>query len=181
MLAALSRHIAHPDRGRFAPQPADIVFFLEGGTEDRALFAWSRVESAIRHVGPYQTVVFDDPAIHAAIDGMGGWMLLCNMSDDELPFRRNEFVKRYRALAERGVFEYPRRLVGIAEHHNSADGHELPEPVLIGDAELAKQVYLNGASSAGIEYRKASSLIDAAGTGLSVGSHDVRAKAALTR
>ncbi len=70
----LTAHINDPKHGDFAPKPADIVRHIEGDGDSRALAAWSKVEQAIRTVGPYESVVFDDPRTMAAVDDMGGWM-----------------------------------------------------------------------------------------------------------
>src|SRR5689334_9899663 len=52
---ALNRHAVNPDNGQFPPKPADVVKLIGGGTQDAALVAWSKVDKAIRHVGPYQS------------------------------------------------------------------------------------------------------------------------------
>lgn len=69
---ALNAHIYNPDCGQFFPKPADVVRFIEGSGETRALQAWSKVEQAIKQVGGYQSVVFDDALIHAVLENMGG-------------------------------------------------------------------------------------------------------------
>ncbi len=143
---ALSLHCQDPDRGQWLPKPADVVRLLDGGSGDRSLQAWSKVERAIRQVGPWQSVVFDDPVIHAVITDMGGWIQLCQVTDDELPFRANEFRKRYQGYALRGCDAFPKALTGIAEAHNRAHGcltrHD--EPLAIGDAGKCAMVFMSG-------------------------------------
>src|SRR5688572_11086717 len=65
---ALQTHINNPDCGQYFPKPADVVRFIEGSGETRALQAWTKVEQAIIQVGSYQSVVFDDPLIHAVLE-----------------------------------------------------------------------------------------------------------------
>ena len=141
---AFSLHCQDPDRGQWLPKPADIVRLLDGGTGDRSLAAWSKVERAIREVGPYASVVFDDPAIHAIIRDMGGWIELCNVSDDEMPYRAAEFRKRYQGYALRETGDYPRKLVGLHEAENARNGFAPPEPVLVCDERKCLDVHEHG-------------------------------------
>src|SRR5437870_914018 len=75
---AFQSHVQNPDCGQFFPKPADIVRFIEGSGETKALLAWAKVERAIRQLGSYQSVVFDDSLIHIVIEDMGGWVKLCS-------------------------------------------------------------------------------------------------------
>jgi hypothetical protein len=62
---ALLAHIQNPDNGQFMPKPADVIRFLKGSYHTQALQAWSKVIQAIKQLGSYTSVVFDDPLIHA--------------------------------------------------------------------------------------------------------------------
>jgi hypothetical protein len=139
-------HLGNPDAGAFFPRPADLVRHIQGNTKSRALQAWSKVEKAMRSVGSYASVAFDDPLIHAALSEMGGWVHLCNTDTDELPFRAAEFEKRYIAhLHAGGVAEYPRYFPGITETANAAAGLQHDEAVrLIGNRELAALCFQAG-------------------------------------
>ena len=147
---AFNSHLVNPDSGQFFPKPADIVKFIDGNTQSNALRAWSKVEKAVRHVGPYRTVVFDDALIHAVLVDMGGWIDICNMTDKELPFRRNEFEKRYRGFGINPPEKYSKKLIGISEAScNKLNGtlgktFKLPRPVVIGNTEEARLVYRGG-------------------------------------
>lgn len=150
VLRGLSAHVQNPDNGQYLPKPADIIRVLDGDTQTAGLKAWSKVVSAIRSVGPYQDVVFDDPAIHAIISDMGGWVQINQITEDELPFKSNEFVKRYKgALSGINEIEYPKLLTGISNAYNSVEGHGTSRPVLIGDPNKARQVYRLGRNNAG--------------------------------
>lgn len=141
----LSRHMQSPDSGQFMPKPADVIRMIGGTTQDGALQAWAKVDAAVRSVGTYQTVAFDDPIIHAVVDDMGGWVALGTKTEHEWPFVAKEFENRYRGYRNRGgADEYPRTLIGIAEAQNSQNGIPSQPPVLIGDTGLAKQVLLGG-------------------------------------
>lgn len=141
----LTAHINDPKHGDFAPKPADIVRHIEGDGDSRALAAWSAVEQAIRTVGPYESVVFDDPRTMAAVDDMGGWIKLCEVTEKELQFKGNEFVKRFMGYLSRPPEQFPAKLLGMTEAANSGEHQEfVQEPRLIGKPKLCLQVMRKG-------------------------------------
>lgn len=142
---AFSRHVQNPDSGQFAPKPADVIRMLGGTTQDSALRAWAKIDKAVRHVGPYASVAFDDPLIHRVLHDMGGWVGLSSKSEDEWPFVAKEFENRYRGYAMRNERpEYPPVLTGIAEAENVRRGLRSDPPRLIGDATKAEAVMQGG-------------------------------------
>ena len=147
---ALSAHAADPDHGQFAPKVADLVRILQGTHTDRAALAWGKVMEAMSAVGAYQDVVFDDPAIHAAIADCGGWTKICRSDMAEISFLQHRFCQSHKAYTGRGTFDYPRILNG----DRSPDlefikrGLPLPKPALVGDRERAKAVYQRGGTGA---------------------------------
>lgn len=145
---ALSAWVQNPDHGQFPPKPADLIRMIEGTTGDRALLAWSKVDKAIRQVGHYESVAFDDPIIHRVIDDMGGWRrLAAHASDKELEFTAKDFANRYRVFALRGVPDYPAYLIGEAEAFNSHKGHQQRHRVmLLGNQARAQEVMRLGGS-----------------------------------
>jgi hypothetical protein len=146
---ALNRHAVNPDSGQFLPRPADVIRMLQGSTQDSALVAWAKVDRAIRTVGMYRSVAFDDALIHRVITEMGGWIALGTKDDSEWPFLKNEFVNRYRGYRGRNeIPEYPPVLTGIAEASNSQNEkigcRHIEPPTLIGDPAIASDVALGG-------------------------------------
>lgn len=137
---ALSAHLMDAERGQFMPKPADIVRQLEGTRTDRSLIAWGKVLDAMQRVGAYQSVVFDDGAIHAAISDMGGWTAVCRSETNELSFTQRRFCDLHRAYSARPNAAYPARLVGDHEMHNAPRGYSVAPPMLIGDAQRAQTV-----------------------------------------
>lgn len=138
---ALGRHLRNTDTGQFMPKIADIIRMMQGSSQDAAFSAWSKVDKAVRRVGPYDTVVFDDPLIHKVLHDMGGWIGLCEKTDDDWPFVAKEFETRYRGFKSRSErVEYPAKLIGIFEAHNAKEGYEVAAPMLIGDASKAQEV-----------------------------------------
>jgi hypothetical protein len=137
---ALDRHVKNPDTGQFMPKPADLIRMLGGTTQDAALQAWAKVERAIRLVGSWPSVVFDDPLIHAVINDMGGWEKLCRHTSDELIFRGKEFENRYRGFSlRRETPAYPPVLIGRIDTENERLG--IPnDVVLVGDLVACQRV-----------------------------------------
>lgn len=152
---AFNRHLANPDTGQFAPKPADIIRMLQGSTQDAALRAWAKVDQAVRRVGTYCDVVFDDPLIHRVILDMGGWISLGTKREDEWPFVAREFENRYRGFHSRGERpQYPPALIGIATAHNNRMGYRSEAPVLIGNEQLAAQVLRGGTDQPVLELKR---------------------------
>jgi len=143
---ALQRHATDPDRGQFAPKVADIVKVLAGTTTDRAALAWGKVHEAMTAVGAYTDVVFDDPAIHAVIEDLGGWPKVCRTDLSELSYTQHRFQEAHRAYTGRGQFEYQRRLAGdrSPDFEFTSRGIPLPRPALVGDQAKAIAVLKNG-------------------------------------
>ncbi len=141
---ALSAHVMNPDSGQFLPKPADVRRALEGSSDTRALQAWSKVDQAVRRIGPWESVAFDDPIIHAVLADMGGWTGLGQVTEDEWPFRRNEFVRRYQGYVARPPATFPRALTGHVAEYNGRLGGPAPLPRLVGDPQRATQSYIAG-------------------------------------
>lgn len=143
---AMQRHATDPEHGQFAPKVADVVRILSGTTTDRASLAWGKVLEAMSSVGAYTDVIFDDPAIHAAAEDMGGWPKMCRTDLKELGLLQHRFMQSYRAYAGREQFDFPRRLGGDRSPDSEYEkaGLKLPRPALIGDSERAKMVFQRG-------------------------------------
>lgn len=141
---ALSAHAVCPERGRFAPMPSDVVRVLQGTMVDRSLIAWGKLLDAMQRVGAYESVVFDDGAIHAAVEDMGGWTATCRSRGEDLPHVQRRFCELHRAYSARPDIPYPPRLLGEYESQNRAAGKKVAAPKLIGDPVKAQQVFALG-------------------------------------
>jgi hypothetical protein len=141
--SAVAAHMRHSQFGRFAPRIADIVREIEGTPDELAQLAWAKVHAAVRRVGNYRSVCFDDARIHVVLDQMGGWGVICSMKSDDAPFRAREFCQRYNALRDDPA-DYPAYLPGDHEGHNQLHGHTPDLPVLIGDRAAALAVMKSG-------------------------------------
>lgn len=144
---AILNTLQNPDRQKWGmPTPADLIVLIQGDSHSHARNAWSQVVAAIRTVGRYDSVVFDNPIIQCVIQDMGGWVYLCQQPEKELPFLRHEFEKRYRDYQGKALPSYPGSLKGSLEHDNQVQGfsHTPPDPILIGDVKKALVVYTKG-------------------------------------
>lgn len=118
---------------KFFPKPADFLEALQGKKEDQAALAWVKVVKMIRQIGPYQSICFaDDPAIHSVIQSMGGWIMLCDVTEKELTWKAKEFEKLYSIMKDQG--KHPTYLPGIHERDNAANGWKVKtQVVMIGE------------------------------------------------
>lgn len=145
---ALWAHARNPDTGQFMPKIADIAKVMQGRTGDQAAIAWSKVDQAVRRIGTYQDVVFDDATIHRVIADMGGWVMFGTKTESDWPFLAREFENRYRGYRMRDETpEYAPVLVGMANAQNAQQGYTQNPPILIGDAKKANAVRMGGTTA----------------------------------
>jgi hypothetical protein len=71
--AALMAHMRDPERGRFAPRPADLIGQIERSQAAGVDLAQLAIQRAIRTVSARTGVAFDDPVTHVAMQSIGGW------------------------------------------------------------------------------------------------------------
>lgn len=133
---AIGRHAMNPDSGMFLPKPADVVRELGGTTADASMLAWAAVVNAMRRVGTYESVAFDDPIVHRVLVDLGGWPWLGEQLELEMPFIERRFRDAYRAWLRRGLAsaDVPKHLPGRTEIQNVAAGYLgfVPAPVAVG-------------------------------------------------
>jgi Domain of unknown function (DUF6475) len=143
---AFSAHIATPEGGQFMPKPADIVKQLSGTVTDRSALAWGKAYEAMSRVGAYTDVVFDDPAIHAAIQDLGGWPKVCRGETKDIGHLMHRFCEFYKAYAKLPQFEYPRQLHGdrAADAEFTKKGLPPPKPMFVGNPEKCQAVLHGG-------------------------------------
>lgn len=71
--------------------------------------AAAKVEKAMREGKGYQTVIFDDPAIHATLENMGGWSECYERYHERAEWFISSFKQRYRHLAMEPEARWPRQ------------------------------------------------------------------------
>lgn len=117
----------------FFPKPVDFRNAIIGNVDDKSIEAWTK---ALNAKNKYNSVKFDDPAIHSAIEAMGGWIKFCTMEDyKEESWQMKDFTKIYKSVAGRGGhIEY---LSGMSELENGARGHSdfIPKIIQVGSIE----------------------------------------------
>ena len=144
---AMLKTLQSPARQKWGmPTPADLIVLIQGDNHQPARKAWSQALTAIRAVGGYDSVVFDNPVIHCVITDMGGWVYLCQQSERELSFLGQAFESRYCDYQGKPLPRYPRSLKGRLEQEHESQGytHTLPDPILLGNPERALAVYTQG-------------------------------------
>lgn len=158
---AMWNHAKNPDNGQFMPKIADIARGLQGRTVDQGSIAWAKVDRAVRTVGTYADVVFDDPLIHRVIQDMGGWIKLGQADENEWPFIEKRFVTAYQGYRMRSEQPaYPDRLIGMANAQNQVSGQPMQPPRLLGDQDKAKHILLSGETRPAEQMRQIGNLVD---------------------
>lgn len=97
------------------PKPAVIIKAIDGSIEEQGSIAWTYVVQAIRDIGAYQSVIFDDPTINSVIQNfMGGWTALCQTLLEDLHWKEKDFVVNYAICKNNPAFDKPEMLCGIS-------------------------------------------------------------------
>lgn len=143
---AFSSHVMDPERCQWMPKPGDIVRVLQGTYTDRALLEWGKVLEAIRVVGGYRSVVFDDPATMASIQDIGGWQSICQGNEDDLPHVQRRFAASYSAYARKPGHAYPNKLIGLCEEQNRLHGYPVEAPMMVGNHGACGAILMDGSS-----------------------------------
>lgn len=139
---AMWQHTQTPDEcGRWMPTISDLTKMMHGRTADQAALAWSKVNLAVRQIGPIVDVIFDDALIHRVLADMGGWAAMGLKEEKEWPFIAKEFENRYRSykMSDQKP-EYPRVLIGTANAANVTAGLPKQGARLVGDRALCLAV-----------------------------------------
>lgn len=166
---ALWAHVRNPDTGQFMPKIADVARMTQGRTDDQAAVAWSKVDQAVRRVGTYQCIVFDDPVIHRVLLDMGGWVYIGSKDENDWPFVAKEFQNRYRGYRMRDETpEYPPVLIGLANAQNGKAGFRLNPPILVGDERKAIAVRMGGTTAPLLGMKSAADVLPAPAPALQI-------------
>lgn len=133
---------------KFFPKPVELIECITGGAgnlADKAMIEACRVLEAIKGIGTYSTVCFDDPITQAVIvQQFGGWAKFSEMREENEKWFIKDFVSGYQAFARQNVRHYG-ALPGISHGKNALTGRNRDEkPVYIGDVEKAKAIHAQG-------------------------------------
>lgn len=133
---------------KFFPKPVELIECITGGSgnlADRAMIEACRVLEAVKSIGTYSTVCFDDPITQAVIvQQFGGWAKFSEMREENEKWFVKDFSAGYQAFARQNVRHYG-ALPGISHGQNALTGREREEkPVYIGDVQKAKAIHAQG-------------------------------------
>lgn len=135
VIRAMRLHIRHPEQGRFFPKPADLIGLLEGDTNSQALEAYRVLDDALLAHGVYRSVRFEDAALAASVQALGGWVEVEARWKDRAqePFLRADFCKLYRVYVGRTLDRtaLPHHLPGLHEMTNIVKHPESVQPPAI--------------------------------------------------
>lgn len=112
---AFRQHMKDPDRGRFFPKPADIIYQISAQTRsaispEKISLLWSSVvKAASRGLAPATT----DEYLIAALQMIGGQKAVGYADPVELNRLQKEFSANYAAIARASANELPRHLGNI--------------------------------------------------------------------
>jgi hypothetical protein len=104
---------------KFFPKPTELIELIMGTAIDRASLAWMRFLDILSSTSAADSVEFEDTRLSAIVDFFGGWDAVHIWRQDEMTWRRLDFVKIYAG------FRYPppgRRHIGAIEHYNTVHG-----------------------------------------------------------
>lgn len=121
------------------PKIPEIREAIIGDNQDKSIIAWEKLINAIRAIGGYRSVIFDDPAISAIVELQGGWEKVCNMTSEEMKWFGKDFIKMYPAFIKRDL--PVKALSGIHEKDSALKGiASTSKPVMIGTTEPLKSI-----------------------------------------
>ena len=120
--SALTKHISDPERGQFAPKPADVIRFLSTGDKEqlgnlksKAEMQWFNVTHAIAQCGTYRTPKFKDPITSAVVNSLGGWVHICSKTTAQLDWLQKQFVSTYIEFERKPLDQLPCNIAGLED------------------------------------------------------------------
>lgn len=113
------------------PSPAHFADLILENDISALSSAITEVRKAISKHGPYQSVSFNDPALHDVILRYGGWIELCNWTNEDWRIKERAFLDAYKAA--KTCNNGPEYLPGITENENSLTNFTrfIPAPVQV--------------------------------------------------
>mgnify|MGYP003651302870 CR=1 FL=1 len=114
----IQKHLADTNQGGFFPKPSDIVRNSPQGAisaKEKGEIAWATVLSEIAKTGPYNKPRIEDRQALAAMRGLGGWVNLCNLSYEQLDWKKKEFFDLYETYEKAPLESLPSNLPGLVE------------------------------------------------------------------
>lgn len=124
------------------PFPLVVDFRDAAGLSGKAsaIHAIQILKEAIIKAGPYNSVSFNDKALHVTIQRYGGWAAICYWGDQEWNINERRLIEAYEAAVEFGD-SGPDHLAGIEEIENTSREYlkYVPKP-LVYNLHPGKQI-----------------------------------------
>ena len=138
--------IEHCRVEKFFPMLADIISRIDGIAEERADLACASIRETIRRYAD-DSIKFASPAMPYAIQQMGGWIKLYNLSSREIDFREKTFAMFY-SIGERkaswdganGSYKVLQYFLGECDLHNRLNGYEDIVPIKVIEIEFGGEI-----------------------------------------
>ena len=113
---------AHCRTEKFFPMLADIIRQIEGTPDERAALAWSLVMKAKRKYKLRRAIKFPVPAIHFAIEKMGGWeRVYWSIDDSNESFKAAEFQRFFKIGEKCASWEFETGKVKVCSYFPSEE------------------------------------------------------------
>jgi hypothetical protein len=131
---------------KFFPKPSELIELIEGSPDDQAAIAWEVANEAMRKAGYFQSVLFEDAAIGAAlITTFGSWTGFCEAMHQVWSEGDASFEEREAARLERRQAEGRRRLVsGLSDEMVASKRKEFFSAYRNARREARATAYLPG-------------------------------------
>ena len=90
-------------RSKYFPTVSEVVKEIEKKRDirDMALIAYLKVINAMNRIGPYKSIIFDDPVIHLVVDALGGWAEISKIPISQVERFKAEFINLYTIFSEK--------------------------------------------------------------------------------
>jgi len=127
------------------PTPAHFLELTGQHGDAAAQLAIAAIKTALKVVGTYQSVDFEDRAIHATVEAFGGWVALGQWDLKEWDINHARVAAYYKAAQTQD--SGPDHLTGLLEAQNSGQYDKFIEPPVkvkrmleIGPGKEVKQI-----------------------------------------
>jgi len=100
-----------------------VPHFLKMGGQDphtKAVNAVSLVRKGIFKPGVYESVDFGDVVLHGVVERYGGWVEICNWTEEYWRMKESGFIRAYESAAMDNFSNGPKYLSGIHEKNNGS-------------------------------------------------------------
>jgi hypothetical protein len=105
------------------PLLPDFLDATGSSIEDTGRLLIAATKTAVRTIGPYESIDFSDTAYMAALSSFGTWPAICSMTDREWDVNEGRLLQLYASMSKSGI-RHDGYMVGITEQ-NSSVGYKI--------------------------------------------------------